>query len=339
MTKQDQLIKARVEQARNVIRLQHKSISTEGTYCGWLWRYFRYCFKMPKEMTSAKKFEAFLTMLARDQDVAASTQNQAFNAIKFFYEQVEKKDIGNIDALRATRPKHIRHAPSVNQTHALLAEVKDAGGYPTNLICRLLYGCGLRVSEPLNLRIKDIQFDDLQLFILGAKAGKDRVVRLPLSLIPEIQQQITVARAIWEQDRRNQVPLEVPHQLARKYPETRFDWQWAWLFPAHHPCKHPRTGEIVRYRMHEASVQRAVKTARKKVGIFVTPHNLRHAYGTHSLDGGVNIIALRDAMGHEQIETTAGYCHANALSVPSPLDDRRRSLPMVVQPQRLISCP
>jgi len=339
MNRHDQLIKAQVERARDVIRRQHKSIATENCYCGWLWRYFRYCFKLPKEMTSAKKFEAFLTMLARDQDVAASTQNQAFNAIRFFYLDVEHKELGDVDALRATRPKQIRHAPSMAVTDRLLVEIKDVGGYPTNLICRMLYGCGLRVKEPLSLRIKDVQFDDMRLFILGAKGGKDRVVNLPLSLVPEIKQQMVVASSIWEQDGRNKMPLEIPHQLGKKYPETRFAWEWEWLFPQHHPCKHPRTGEMVRFHMHEANVQRAVKDARRKVGVFVTPHNFRHAYGTHSLDGGVNIVALSKAMGHEQIDTTAGYCHAEALSVPSPLDNRlRRPLP-VVQGPRLLNAP
>jgi len=338
MNKRDQLIKAQVERARDVIRRQHKSYRTETCYCGWLWRYFRFVFKLPRDLTSEKKMEAFLTMLARDQDVAASTQNQAFNAILFFYEQVEGKHLANVDALRATRPKHERQAPSIQETDRLLEVIKDVGGYPTNLICRLLYGCGLRVKEAISLRIKDVRYDDMHLFILGAKGGKDRVVNLPAALVPDIQQQMAVARSIWEQDQRNKMPLETPHQLGKKYPETRFAWEWEWLFPQHHPCKHPRTGEMVRYHMHEANVQRAVKEARGKVGVFVTPHNFRHAYGTHSLDAGTNIVALSKAMGHEQIETTAGYCHAEALSVPSPLDRRLRPLPVVL-PLRLLACP
>jgi integron integrase len=338
MTKRDKLVEAQIERTRDVIRRQHKSLATEICYLGWLRRYFRFVFTQPPEKPSEKKFEAFLTMLARDQDVSASTQNQAFNAILFFYRDVEKRSIGNVDALRATRPSQIRRAPSVRETHTILAEIKDVGGYPTNLICRMLYGCGLRLMEPLNLRIKDVQFDDMRLFILCAKGGKDRVVNLPFSLVPEIKQQMVVARSIWEQDRRNKIPLEISHRLGEKYPETRFSWEWEWLFPQHHPCKHPRTKGVVRFHMHEANIQRAVKDARKKVGVFVTPHNFRHAYGTHSLDGGVNIKALSEAMGHKQIETTAGYCHADALSVPSPLDMRLPPLP-TIQPQQLIAYP
>ncbi len=226
----------------------------------------------------------------------------------------------NVDALRATRPDHIRHAPTVKETRDLIAAVRDSGGYPNNLVTRLLYGCGLRVTEPLNLRIKDVQFDASRLFIMGGKGRKDRVVALPCSLVPEIKLQLDYARMIWKRDVLRRTPLELPHQLATKYPEYRFAWTWAWLFPARNPCNHPRTGELVRYRMHEVNVQRAIKEARRRIGIMVLPHELRHAYATHSLDSGTNIKALQEAMGHAHIDTTAGYCHAEALSVKSPLE-------------------
>jgi integrase len=114
--------------------------------------------------------------------------------------------------------------------------------------------------------------------------------------------------------------LEIPLQLGKKYPEYQFSWAWAWLFPAHNPCRHPRTGQIVRYRMHEANVQRAVKVARRKLGIMVLPHELRHGYATHCLEHGANPRAIQEAMGHKSIETTMGYLHAESLSVRSPLD-------------------
>src|SRR6185295_311591 len=118
----------------------------------------------------------------------------------------------------------------------------------------------------------------------------------------------------------NKVPVLLPEPLARKYPEYRFAWPWAWLFPAHRPCGHPRTGQVVRYRMHEANVQRAIKEARRQLGIMVQPHELRHAYATHCLERGTNPRAIQTAMGHQSLETTMGYLHAEALSVPSPLD-------------------
>ena len=308
-----------INQTRAVIRRQHKALATEESYLNWLRRYIQAVRQMPNGLSSEKKLERFLTELALARDVSASTQNQAFNAIAFFYKDVLGLPLQNVDALRTSRPAQLRHAPSVKETRALIEAVRDVAGYPTNLITRLLYGCGLRVTEPLNLRIKDVPLEAGRLDILGAKGRKSRVVALPCSLTEELRQQIEFARHVWRQDVTNQIPVELPHQLAAKYPEFRFAGGWAWLFPSRRPCQHPRTGEIVRFRMHEANVQRAIKEARRKIGVMVLPHELRHAYATHCLDRGVNLKALQEAMGHECIETTIGYCHADALSVASPL--------------------
>ncbi len=156
--------------------------------------------------------------------------------------------------------------------------------------------------------------------IRGAKGGKDRVVVWPVSLIPEITQQLQHARAIWEEDQRTGTPLAMPEGLSKKYPEFQFNWMWAWLFPAHNICRHPRTGVLVRYRRHEANVQRAVKYACRQLGICVLPHELRHGYATHCLERGVNPRAIQAAMGHVSLETTMGYLHAESLSVRSPLE-------------------
>jgi len=319
MTRQ-QLISAQIERTRNVIRRQHKSIATEQAYCGWLIRYFNFVFGLPRELPSEQKAEAFLTHLARIKDVSAATQNSAFHAIRFFYQDVLGKLLLKIDALRASRPKQIRRAPVPDETRALLSDVKDVSGYPTNLIVRMLYGCGLRVSEPLELRVKDIQFKQSKLFIMGGKGRKDRVVNLPCSLINDLQEQLVFCKAVWRRDALAKIPIEMPHQLASKYPEFQFAWSWAWVFPLRLPSKHPRTGQLVRYHVLPSAVQQAVKESRRRLGISIVPHSLRHAYATDCLNRGVNIKALAAAMGHVQIETTAGYCHAEALSVPSPLE-------------------
>src|SRR5436190_14784697 len=259
-----------IDRMREVIRRQHKSLSTEDCYLFWLRRYIHALENIPDDLLSEKKLERFLTDLAVREDVAATTQNQAFNAVVFFYAQVLEQPLGNVDALRAKKPVRERHAPSVADTQALLQTIRDAGGYPTNLITRLLYGCGLRVSEPLNLRVKDLDLASGRLCIRGAKGGDDRVVRLPSSLIPELNKQLRAARLVWQLDRDNRTPLALPHRLARKYPEYQFSWRWAWVFPAHFPCRDPRTGTI--YRMHEANVQRAVKRARRRLGLSILPH-------------------------------------------------------------------
>jgi integron integrase len=305
---------------RDVIRRQHKALATEETYVFWLRRYIRALREMPGYLPSEKKLECFLTDLARCYDVSASSQNQALNAILFFYREVLGQTIGNINSLRAKRPVHARHAPTVAETQLLLHTIRNVGGYPTNLIARLLYGCGLRLCEPLNLRIKDVNLDQLRLCIRGAKGGNDRFVALPVSLVADLKKQMEHARVISKQDKQDGMPLMLPHRLARKYPEYQFSWRWAWLFPAHFPCRDPRTDKLVRYRMHEGNVQRAVKYARRKLGISVLPHELRHGYATHCLERGTNPRAIQEAMGHRSLETTMGYLHAEALSVSSPLD-------------------
>lgn len=307
-----------IQRATEVIRRQHKALATERVYLLWLRQYMAAVRQMPNGLSSEQKMERFLTDLAL-RDVSASTQNQAFNAVLFFYRDVLRVELKNIDALRATRPDQIRHAPSREDTLALLAAVKDTEGYPCNLVVQLLYGCGLRVNEPLALRIKDVRLAESALFILGAKGGKDRVVRLPCALSGRIEEQMKFARAVAEKDRQVRLPIQLPHQLARKYPELQFEESWAWLFPLRHSCRDPRDGRLVRWHMLAGTVQRAVKRARRQIGIMLTPHHLRHAYATHCLDRGTNLKALQAAMGHAQIETTARYCHAEALSVASPL--------------------
>lgn len=309
---------------REVLRRKHMAISTEDAYTGWIARFFDFCrdFGFPREMCPEERMERFLTHLAVNLDVAASTQNGAFHALRFLYVECMWKelDVKRVNALRATRPQQIRKAPSVEDTIALLQDVRDVSGYRTALATRMIYGSGLRVSEPLNLRIKEVRISRRELYIIGAKPGKDRVVRLPEVLIEQIEQQMVEAKIMWERDQQARIPIALEHGLARKYPEYQWAWQWAWLFPLHTPSKHPRTGEIVRYHMLPSAVQQAVKESRRRLGIHVIPHELRHAYATHCLDRGVNMKALQEALGHAHIDTTAGYCHAEAKSVISPLD-------------------
>jgi len=303
----------------DVIRRKHFALSTEQCYCGWLRRYCDYLVKLPVHLSSEQKLERFLTALAKD-DVAASTQNQAFNAIIFFYKEALGSELKNIQALRARQPEQVRRAPSQADTLRLITAVQKEAGFTASLAVRLLYGCGLRVTEPLNLRIKDVDLEAAQLIIRSAKGGKDRVVSNPCSTLTDLRDQTEAARVIWKRDQLNQVPVALPHQLAAKYPRAPFDWNWAWLFPAHEPCLDPRTGKLVRWRWHEANVQRAIRKASVQTGLFILPHELRHAYATHCLNRGSNPKAIQEVMGHKALETTMAYLHADALSVRSPLD-------------------
>lgn len=308
-----------VNRMREVIRLQNKALATERDYCGWLRRYFGFTTRLAKGFTPEQKAEKFLTWLAVKQDVSGATQDSAFAAIVFFYKNVIRKPLGNLDCIRAQRRKVVRTAPDPEATLRLLAALPDVSGYPTHLQGFILYARGLRVSEPLNVRLKDVRFGDRKLILIAAKGNKDRVVRLDDWMVEPLQRQMVAALLVWESDCRNGIPVALPNQLGRKYPEYRFSKHWAWLFPAKSPCHHPRTGEVVRYRQDECYLQRAFKVARQRTGVMATPHNMRHAHATHLLEAGAaSVSALQKEMGHVDPRTTMGYCHGEALSVPDP---------------------
>jgi integron integrase len=310
-----------LQRTKEIIRRKHYSYSTEETYCGWIARYSAWLKKQPSGLSSEHKLERFVTALAK-QRVSASTQNQAFNAIRFLYVEVLNIKLGDVNGLRARREATIRYAPSKDETRAILQAVRDTHGYPTRLIVHLLYGAGLRVSEPLNLRIKDVCIADSRLIVRGGKGGKDRAVSLPCALIPAIKSQVKLARSMWERDAANGVPVPLPGRLDKKYPSSRFAWQWYWIFPSSSTCRHPRTGETVRWRCHEANVQRCVKAAASEcdLGGVVTPHCLRHAYATHAMQQGAFVRDVQLSMGHVSLETTMGYLHAESGRVASPLE-------------------
>ena len=238
-------------------------------------------------------------------------------------------ELGNVQSLRAQRPKQVRRAPTRAGTFSLLKEVQAQGDFAVSLAVRLLYGCGLRVTEALSVRIKDMDLSCPQLTVRAGKGGKDRVVSIPCAVLEDLREQMESARVVWKRDGANGVPVALPEQLAKKYPAAQFDWNWAWLFPAHRPCldvkavygpSESRPTGLVRWRLHEANVQRAVRQASRKTGVFILPHELRHAYATHCLNRGANPRAIQEVMGHKSLETTMGYLHAEALSVSSPLD-------------------
>lgn len=303
----------------DVIRRKHLSRSTEDAYLGWLKRYIGWLSEVHPDGTSELKIEGFLTSLAR-QGVSASTQNQAFNALLFFHREVLRVELGKIDSLRAKIPEVVWHAPTVEEVRKLIGSVDDCGGYPTRLIVRMLYGMGLRVSEPLELRIKDVDLPGSRLIVRGAKGGKDRIVPIPCSIASDLKAQLQYAEAVGERDRLAGIPVALPGLLAAKYPSMQFTRAWAWVFPARTTCVDERSGKTVRWRVHHVNVQRAVRAAAREHGLWLTPHHLRHAYATHALQAGANPRAIQEALGHASMETTTRYCHADAMGVLSPLD-------------------
>lgn len=316
------------------MRLRHFALKTEKAYCFWLQSYMTSVRKYPASWTSAQKVQRFLTDEAH-RGVAASTQNQALNALVFFYESVLEAPLGTIEAARARRPPTVRTALSSDETLRLLEAVEDVAGYPTRLVCWLIYGCGLRVTEPLELRLKDIDMPECRGVVRGAKGGKDRIINLPVTLMDGISAQVRLARAVWRADTAAEIPVSLPGLLARKSPRLAFTEAWAWLFPAHAPSANPRSGRKERWRMHEVNVQRAVRAAAARVGLTgrVTPHSLRHSYATHAHRDGASARDVQEALGHAHLETTMRYL-TPAPRVASPADRlvrRAREVPSTAQ--------
>lgn len=310
-----------IAKVREVARRQHLAYSTEKSYVHWVTTYAAWISSTAASGEPRAKVEAFLTAEAH-RGVSASTQNQAFAALLFLYRHVIGVSLGEVNALRAKRKVSMRHAPSREDVAALLRGVRDFGGYPTRLIVHLLYGCGLRVNEPLALRVKDVDLAASRLTIREPKHGHDRVVALPCSLSTLMERQIAHALEVHRQDAEDAIPVALPGLLAKKYPRAAFDAGWAWVFPMHRPCRHPRTGEVVRWHVLDQSVQRAVRAAVRQAGIsgVLTPHHLRHAYATHAMRAGAFPRDIQEVMGHRSLETTMGYLHAEAGLVASPLE-------------------
>lgn len=315
----DEMIRVCVDK----MRVRGLAFRTEVCYVAHIRSYIEWLAKHGREFGDTKgRIEGFLTMKAHG-GCAASTQNQAFNALRFLYEVgLGQKLPEDIQALRAKRPVQHRVDLPVETTLKLLEALEDEAGYPTRLVGWLLYGAGLRVSEPLNLRVKDVDLIRGKLIIRGAKGGKDRTVDLPEALRGELVTQVKAARAVWEADARAGVPVEVPGAVARKYKGAPFAWQWAWVFPSRSVCVHPRSGERVRWRMHEVNVQRAFRRASEKLGLvgLASPHVMRHCWASHVLAAGENIRAVQQQLGHKSLETTMIYVHARGAEVRSPLD-------------------
>jgi integrase len=216
-------------------------------------------------------------------------------------------------------------SPSRDQVREFRAAVEDTASTPARLIVDLLYGCGMRVCEPTELRIKDILWGEGahgQLMLRGAKGGKDRRVPLPRRCAEALRGQVERARQVWEWDRANapEIGVPLPFSLGLKYPRAPFQWHWFWVFPADRHCTDPRSGERVRFHILNDCIQRSVQKAAIKVGMdgLITPHVLRHAYATHSRE---SLDALRQLLGHSSLETTAGYIHPAIDRASNPLDD------------------
>lgn len=310
---------------RDKIRFKHYSIKTEKSYVGWIKHYiFYHNKKHPIEM-GKPEIEAFLTYLAVERKVSPTTQNQAFSALLFLYKEVLGMDMSswNIQALRAQERKHIPQVLTKEEVKSVLDNL--TGTY--QLIVYIMYGCGLRMNEALNLRIKDIDFGFDKVYIWDSKSLKDRTVPLPQMVKQRLKAQVEYVEGIHAKDREDGYgSVYMPYALEKKYPNAKFETKWQFLFPMRNVAKDPRSDVIRRHHIHEKTLGRNIKQAAIKASIHkrVTSHIFRHSYATHLLQSGIDLRSIQELLGHKSVETTMIYTHVvaemNKGRVVSPLD-------------------
>ena len=312
-----------LDNVRNVMRVRHYSYQTEKTYLYWIRQYiFFHGIKHPAEM-GASEVEAFLTHLAVEKNVSASTQNQALASLLFLYKEVLSADLQWLDKFMPA--KKSSRMPVVLTKEEVRLILSNLNG--TNwVIANLLYGAGMRLIEALRLRIKDIDFGFRQIVVRDGKGGKDRFTVLPTVLIEPIQKQLETVRKLHEQDlRRGLGKVELPYALARKYPKAETEWAWQYVFPSKSLSVNPRTGATVRHHVSPSSLQKPFKEILRKSRIAknASPHTLRHSFATHLLMDGYDIRTIQELLGHKELATTMIYTHvlhSNRVGVKSPLD-------------------
>jgi integron integrase len=314
-----------IQQCRNTIRAFHYSPRTEEAYLSWIRRYIHFHRRRHPSELSAVDVRSFLSALAVQGHVSASTQNQALAAVTFLYRHVLRTPFAAAEGVvRAKRPVRLPVVLTRNEVDAVLAELQ---GQP-RLIASLLYGGGLRVMEALSLRVKDVDVQRGQLTIREGKGKKDRVTILPRAIEPMLVDHLRHLQAHHARvPRGNRVAVTLPDAIARKYPNARFDWAWQYLFPAARAHREGGSREYVRHHLHVSAIQRAVHEAVLAAGISkrATCHSFRHSFATHLLEDGYDIRTVQELLGHSDVSTTMVYTHVlnrGGLGVRSPMDRR-----------------
>ncbi len=318
-----------LDQLKREIRLRHYSIRTERTYSAWVVRYCQYHnMRHPMEM-GAPEINKFLSHLATDANVAASTQNQALNAIIFLYKHVLKKKIDDLgDIIRAKHPKQLPVVLSLDETARLLSHMSGV----QRIMAELMYATGARIIELVRLRVKDIDFERNQITIREGKGEKDRTVPLPLELVEDLKEQLKKVRALHNKDlEEGYGTVHLPHALSKKYPNAAKEWCWQYVFPSKHRSTDPRSGIVQRHHIYESVLQGAIKSATRKAEIpkMVHAHSLRHSFATHLLEAGHDIRTVQELLGHADVRTTQIYTHVTqqgAQSVTTPLTRARAAM-------------
>ncbi len=315
-----------LEQVRQRIRAKHYSFRTEKTYLHWIRRFiFFHDRRHPRDL-GGPEVERFLTSLAVDRKVAASTQNQALSAVLFLYREVLEVELPWLDGvIRARRPERRPVVLTRDEVRRLLAGLDGVHW----LVASLLYGSGLRLMECLGLRVKDLSLERGELMVRDGKGRKDRVTVLPAALSPHLRVHLERVRQLYDADRGAGRPgVSLPFALRRKYPRAALAWGWQYVFPSRNFCRDPYTGEQVRHHLHPQNLQRSVRLAVQAAGIAqpASRHTLRHCFATHLLEDGYDIRTVQELLGHSDVKTTMIYTHVlnrGGRGVTSPLDRTR----------------
>lgn len=312
-----------LERIRLTARMKHMAEDTGKAYANWAKRFIIFHgIKHPLKL-GKKDVEAFLSHLASERDVAASTQNQALAALLFMYKEVLEKDLPWLDrVVRAKKPKRLPEVFWEDEVRRLLDNLHSIAWVQG----MLLYGGGLRLRECLRLRIKDLEFNRLQVTVRDAKGAKDRITLLCEAVIPRLKRHLESVRIAHEHAMSEGYGgVELPFALSRKYPKAAFQWGWQYVFPASRPSRDPRTGAFRRHHQDPSTLQKAVHAAILRAEIHKPTgcHTLRHSFATHALMAGVDIRTIQGLMGHKDVKTTQVYCHVlrtSSFNVTSPAD-------------------
>lgn len=312
-----------LDQLRREIRTRNYSIRTEHTYVEWNKRFVLYHNRRHPTEMGAPEINAFLSHLACDRNVSASTQNQALNAIVFLYKHVLKREVGSLgDVIRAKRPRKLPEVLSAEEIERLFRHVDGTA----KLMLALLYGTGMRIIELVRLRVKDIDVATKSILIRRGKGAKDRRALLPPKTIKPLQERLARVKTLHQQDLRDGYgEVFLPYALEVKYPNLNKDWGWQYVFPSRKRSVDPRSGKTRRHHVYESVLQKAIQTARRKAGIAkpVHAHTLRHSFATNLLKNGTDIRSIQELLGHQDLKTTQIYTHVlntGPLGVTSPLE-------------------
>jgi integron integrase len=312
-----------LDQVRDRLRVKHYSICTEHTYVDWIKRYILFHGKRhPKDM-AARDVEAFLTHLAVQGRVAASTQNQAKSAILFLYREVLEIQLPWLDNVtQAKAPKRLPVVLTVSEVQAVLSHLTGTHA----LIASLLYGGGMRLMEAVRLRVKDVEFARREIVVREGKGFKDRVTMLPEAVVALLKAHLAKVKALHDEDlAQGYGEVYLPFALDKKYPNAGREWGWQYVFPSKNFSVDPRSGKTRRHHLDEKGVQRAVKQAVRDAELTkpATPHTLRHSFATHLLQAGYDIRTVQELLGHSDVSTTMIYTHVlnkGGKGMVSPLD-------------------